>query len=337
MKALITGGAGFIGSDLVRKLPNEGFRVSVIDKLTYAGDLRRIENVLNKISFYMADVSNQEAIERIFEKEKPDIVIHYAAETHVDRSIFEPDIFVKTNVLGTLNLLKNSLKYKVKKFIHISTDEVYGELPLNTTEKFKEDHPLKPNSPYSASKASADMLIRAFIETYALPAIIVRASNNYGPWQYPEKLIPLSIAKLLSNEKIPVYGTGENVRTWLFVEDFTEAIFRIMEKGKEGEIYNVGSSEERKNIEVIKKLIEILGKDEDSIEFVPDRPGHDLRYAVDTTKIEKELGWKAKVSFEEGLRKTVEWYLNNKEWLFEKKVQVDSLVAKIRKEFAKQS
>ena len=337
MKALITGGAGFIGSDLVRKLPNEGFIVSVIDKLTYAGDLRRIENVLNKISFYMADISNQEAIERIFEKEKPDIVIHYAAETHVDRSIFEPDIFVKTNVLGTLNLLKNSLKYKVKKFIHISTDEVYGELPLNTTEKFKEDHPLKPNSPYSASKASADMLIRAFIETYALPAIIVRASNNYGPWQYPEKLIPLSIAKLLSNEKIPVYGTGENVRTWLFVEDFTEAIFRIIEKSKEGEIYNVGSFEEKKNIEVIKKLIEILGKDEDSIEFVLDRPGHDLRYAVDTTKIEKELGWKAKVSFEEGLRKTVEWYLNNKEWLFEKKVQVDSLVAKIKKEFAKQS
>jgi len=337
MKALITGGAGFIGSDLVRKLPNEGFIVSVIDKLTYAGDLRRIENVLNKISFYMADISNQEAIERIFEKEKPDIVIHYAAETHVDRSIFEPDIFVKTNVLGTLNLLKNSLKYKVKKFIHISTDEVYGELPLNTTEKFKEDHPLKPNSPYSASKASADMLVRAFIETYALPAIIVRASNNYGPWQYPEKLIPLSIAKLLSNEKIPVYGTGENVRTWLFVEDFTEAIFQIMERGKEGEIYNVGSSEEKKNIEVIKKLIEILEKDEDSIEFVPDRPGHDLRYAVDTTKIEKELGWKAKVPFEEGLRKTVEWYLNNKEWLFEKKVQVDSLVARIRKKFAKQS
>jgi len=337
MKILITGGAGFMGSDLVRRSLKEGYKVSVIDKLTYAGDLERIKDVFSNLNFYREDISDYAAVESIFETEKPNIVIHYAAETHVDRSILYPDIFVKTNVIGTLNLLRSSLKYGVKKFIHISTDEVYGELPLNSREKFKEDSPLKPNSPYSASKASSDMLVRSFVETYALPAVIVRASNNYGPWQYPEKLIPLSIAKLLSGEKIPIYGSGENVRTWLFVEEFTEAVLLIMEKGKEGEIYNVGSSEERKNIAVVKKLLEILGKNEESIEFVPDRPGHDLRYAVDTTKIEKELGWKSKLPFEEGLRRTVEWYCDNRKWLFEKKACVDSFVSKLKKEFVKRS
>jgi len=337
MKVLVTGGAGFIGSDLVRRLAREGFSVSVIDKLTYAGDIKRIAEVLNMVKFYKEDITNSKKINEIFEKEKPEIVVHYAAETHVDRSILDPDTFFHTNVIGTLHLLKASLKYKVKKFIHISTDEVYGELPLESKEKFTEKTPLQPNSPYSASKASADMLVRSFIETFELPAIIVRASNNYGPWQYPEKLIPLAISKLLSEEKIPIYGTGQNIRTWLYVEDFTEAILQIIDKGKEGEVYNVGSSEEKKNIDVIKKLLDILNKSEDYIEFIPDRPGHDLRYAVDTTKIQKEIGWKPKVSFEEGLRKTVEWYIDNKEWLFEKKKHIDMFVQKLKEEFGKRS
>ncbi len=336
MKFLITGGAGFIGSDLVRKLgKDKDIKVIVVDKLTYAGDIKRIEKVLENISFYQEDITNYEGLHIIFEKEKPDIVVHYAAETHVDRSILNPDIFFQTNVIGTLNLLKLSQKYNIEKFIHISTDEVYGELSLNSEEKFTEESPLKPNSPYAASKASADMLVRAFIKTYGLPAIIVRASNNYGPWQYPEKLIPLSIVRILSNEKIPIYGTGRNVRTWLFVEDFTEAILKIIEKGKKGEIYNVGSSEEKTNLEVIKKLLELLKKDEKFIEFVPDRPGHDLRYAVDTTKIETELNWKPRVNFKEGLEKTVEWYLANKDWLFEKKRYIDTLIQKLKEEYTK--
>lgn len=337
MKVLITGGAGFIGSDLVRKLAKEGVVVSVVDKLTYAGDIKRIAEVLNLIKFYKEDITNSEGIYEIFEKEKPEIVVHYAAETHVDRSILNPDTFFHTNVIGTLYLLKASLKYKVRKFIHISTDEVYGELPLDSMEKFTEKTPLQPNSPYSASKASADMLVRSFIETFEIPAIIVRASNNYGPWQYPEKLIPLAILKLLSEEKIPIYGTGQNIRTWLYVEDFTESILQIIDRGKEGEIYNVGSSEEKKNIEVIKNLLDILNKSESYIEFVPDRPGHDLRYAVDTTKIQKEIGWKPKVSFEEGLRRTIEWYIDNKEWLFKKKRYANILVQKLKEEFGKRS
>ena len=336
MKFLITGGAGFIGSDLVRKLGKyKDIKVIVVDKLTYAGDIKRIEKVLENISFYQEDITNYEGLNIIFEKEKPDIVVHYAAETHVDRSILNPDIFFQTNVIGTLNLLKLSQKFNIEKFIHISTDEVYGELPLNSKEKFTEETPLKPNSPYSASKASADMLVRAFIKTYGLPAIIVRASNNYGPWQYPEKLIPLSIVRILSNEKIPIYGTGRNIRTWLFVEDFTEAVLKIIEKGKIGEIYNVGSSEEKTNIEVVKKLLELLGKGEQFIEFVPDRPGHDLRYAVDTTKIEMELNWKPRVNFEEGLEKTVKWYLANKDWLFEKKRYIDKFIQRLKEEYTR--
>ncbi|MBX6423268.1 dTDP-glucose 4,6-dehydratase [Thermosulfurimonas sp. F29] len=337
MRVLVTGGAGFIGSDLVRRLPGEGFRVSVVDKLTYAGDPRRIEEVRDRVSFYRQDIVDFEGLEGVFERERPEVVVHYAAETHVDRSILDPDAFVKANVIGTFNLLRLSLKYGVRKFVHISTDEVYGELPLDGDLKFVEDSPLRPNSPYSASKASAEMLVRAFVETYGLPAVVIRASNAYGPWQYPEKLIPLSVARLLSNEKIPVYGTGRNVRTWLFVEDFTEAVLKVIEKGREGEIYNVGSNEEKRNLEVIRKLLELLNKSEEFIEFVPDRPGHDLRYAVDITKIRRELGWKPKVDFEEGLRRTVEWYLENRDWLLEKKREVEAFVARLRDEFARMS
>jgi len=337
MRVLVTGGAGFIGSDLVRRLPGEGFRVSVVDKLTYAGDPRRIEEVRDRVSFYRQDIVDLEGLEEVFERERPEVVVHYAAETHVDRSILDPDAFVKANVIGTFNLLRLSLKYGVRKFVHISTDEVYGELPLDGDLKFVEDSPLRPNSPYSASKASAEMLVRSFVETYGLPAVVIRASNAYGPWQYPEKLIPLSVARLLSNEKIPVYGTGRNVRTWLFVEDFTEAVLKVMEKGREGEIYNVGSNEEKRNLEVIRKLLELLNKSEEFMEFVPDRPGHDLRYAVDITKIRRELGWKPKVDFEEGMRRTVEWYLENRDWLLEKKREVEAFVARLRDEFARMS
>ncbi|OAQ19864.1 dTDP-glucose 4,6-dehydratase [Thermosulfurimonas dismutans] len=333
MRILVTGGAGFIGSDLVRSLTRDGCGISVVDKLNYAGDLRRLEEARDRINFYQLDITDEKGLREVFEKEKPEVVVHYAAETHVDRSILDPDVFVKANVIGTLNLLKLSLKHGVRKFVHISTDEVYGELPLDSESKFTEDSPLQPNSPYSASKTSAEMLVRSFVETYDLPAVIVRASNAYGPWQYPEKLIPLSIARLLSDEKISVYGTGQNVRTWLFVEDFTEAVLKIIEKGEKGEIYNVGSAEEKKNIEVVRKLLELLDKSEDFIEFVPDRPGHDLRYAVDTTKIERELGWRAKVDFEEGMRRTVEWYLDNRDWLFEKKKEVETFVNQLRKEF----
>ncbi len=330
MRILVTGGAGFMGSDLVRSLAKENCAVCVVDKLTYAGDVERLKEVEDKVSFYQVDIADHEAIYEIFSKEKPNIVIHYAAETHVDRSILNPDVFIRTNIIGTLSILKASMKLNIKKFIHISTDEVYGELPLDSTERFTENTPLRPNSPYSASKAGADMLIRSFIETYSFPAVIVRASNNYGPWQYPEKLIPLSIAKLLSGEKIPVYGTGMHVRTWLFVEDFTRAVIFLIEKGTEGEIYNVGSGEEKRNIDVIKSILEALGKDEGYIEFVPDRPGHDLRYAIDTTKIEKEVGWKAEVSFEEGIERTIKWYIDNKSWLFKKEKEVKDFIRKLK-------
>ena len=335
MRVLITGGAGFMGSDLVRRLAREGSCVAVVDKLTYAGDRERIQSVFSKVSFYQVDVTDAEELEKVFEREKPEIVVHYAAETHVDRSILNPEDFIKTNVEGTFHVLQCSRKWEVKKLIHISTDEVYGELPLEGDEKFTELTPLKPNSPYSASKASADMLVRAFIHTYGIPGVIVRASNNYGPWQYPEKLIPLSVAKLLSGEKIPLYGTGENVRTWLFVEDFSEAIIALIERGRAGEVYNVGSQDEKKNIEVIRAILSALGKGEEWIEFVPDRPGHDLRYAVDTTKLERETQWKPKISFEEGIERTVSWYLEHKDWLFEKKKKVDGFVKKLREEFAK--
>ena len=330
MKVLVTGGAGFMGSDLVRKLVREDYKVCIADKLTYAGDLERVREVSERIDFYQIDIANSEEVEEVFSMEKPDVIVHYAAETHVDRSILDPDAFVRTNVVGTLNLLRASMRHEVKKFVHISTDEVYGELPLNSTEKFKETTPLRPNSPYSASKAGADMLVRSFVETYGFPAIIVRASNNYGPWQYPEKLIPLSVAKVLSGEKIPIYGAGMNVRTWLFVEEFTQAVLLLMEKGKEGEVYNVGSGEEKPNIEVVRSILSVLGKDENYIEFVPDRLGHDLRYAVDTTKIERELGWRAEVSFEEGIEKTVKWYVDNKEWLFRKEKEVKDFTKRLR-------
>ncbi|HOP95655.1 MAG TPA: dTDP-glucose 4,6-dehydratase [Dictyoglomaceae bacterium] len=335
MKILVTGGCGFMGSDFVRKAMKLGLDVVVVDKLTYAGDKNRLREIEGKYKLYISDITDLDALEEVFKNEKPEYVVHYAAETHVDRSIIQPDVFVKTNVLGTFNLLKLSLDANVKKFIHISTDEVYGELPKDKSIKFTEESPLRAKSPYSASKAGADHFVQAFIKTYKLPAVIIRASNNYGPWQYPEKLIPLTIAKAISNEKIPVYGNGRNVRTWLYVEDFTEAVLSILEKGIIGEIYNVGSNEEKENIDVIRKILTLLEKGEDLMEFIPDRPGHDLRYALDTSKVEKEIGWRAKTSFEEGIEKTVRWYLDNVDWLLEKKVQTENFVKKLKEEFKK--
>ncbi|PMP77987.1 MAG: dTDP-glucose 4,6-dehydratase, partial [Sulfurihydrogenibium sp.] len=318
MKILVTGGAGFIGSEFVRQAVKQNHNVCVVDALTYAGDTERLKEVEPYITFYHADIRDYEELDSIFAKEKPEAVVHFAAESHVDRSILEPRAFLQTNIEGTFNLLELSKKYGVEKFINISTDEVYGE--LGEEGKFTEETPLKPNSPYSVSKASQDMLGRAYYRTYGLPVITVRPSNNYGPWQYPEKLIPVVIVKALKNQPIPVYGTGKNVREWLYVSDCAEAVLTILEKGKIGEVYNVSSSEERRNIEVVKAILDILGKPHSLIEFVKDRPGHDYRYSTDSQKIYRELGWKAKTKFEEGLEKTVKWYLDHQDWL-EKKVK----------------
>jgi dTDP-glucose 4,6-dehydratase len=278
MKILVSGGAGFIGSEFVRQGVMKGHQIVVVDKLTYAGDLERIKEFLSDITFYKADIKNLEFVTYIFDKEKPDIVVHFAAESHVDRSILSPFEFLDSNVLGTYTLLDLALKYKVQLFINVSTDEVYGE--LGEDGKFFEDTPLNPNSPYSVSKASADMLGRAYYRTYGLPVITVRPSNNYGPWQYPEKLIPVVIAKALKEEKVPVYGKGLNVREWLYVEDCVKAIFSVIDRGKIGEVYNIASGEERKNIEVVKAILGLLGKPYNLIEFVEDRPGHDFRYSM---------------------------------------------------------
>lgn len=312
MKLLITGGAGFIGSEFVRQAVAQGFDSIIIDKISYAGDLKRIEEVIQKVKFYKADVCNAEFIDYIFAKEKPKIVIHFAAETHVDRSIIDPHAFLRTNIEGTFNLLELSKKYRISKFINITTDEVYGEIEKG---KFTENSPLKPNSPYSVSKAGQDMLGRAYFRTYGLPVITLRPCNTYGAWQYPEKLIPVIIVKALNNEPIPVYGDGSNIREWLYVEDFASVVFEIINKGKDGEIYNIGSNIEKKNIEVVKAILSILNKPETLIQFVKDRPGHDLRYSLSTEKTKQNIGWEAKMSFEEGIEKTVKWYLDNKQWV----------------------
>ncbi len=257
-KILITGGAGFIGSAFVRKAVEHGLKVTVVDKITYAGDLRRLDSVKGKFTFYKTDICHPQKIAAIIKKERPDAIVHFAAETHVDRSIFDPKPFIETNIKGTLNLITLALKYRVKRFIHISTDEVYGEISKGT---FTEQSPLKANNPYSASKAAADLLVQSFIRTHLLPAIIVRPCNNYGPWQYPEKFIPVVLFKALKNQSIPVYGKGQNIREWLFVEDGADAILTILRKGAVGEIYNVSSGEERKNIETVRSILTICSCD----------------------------------------------------------------------------
>jgi dTDP-glucose 4,6-dehydratase len=312
-KLLITGGAGFIGSEFVRQGVDRGYEIVVIDKLTYAGDLERVKDFEKKIIFYKADITNTDFISHIFRTERPGAVVHWAAESHVDRSILDAGPFLETNIQGTQNLLEASRQCGVEKFINISTDEVYGE--LEDEGQFYETTPLNPNSPYSVSKASADMIGRAYYRTHGVPVITVRPSNNYGPWQYPEKLIPVVILKAFNNENIPVYGKGDNVREWLFVSDCANAVFSILEQGGAGEIYNVGSGEEKRNIEVVNSIVKILGKPESLIEFTKDRLGHDYRYSLNSGKIIGELGWKRKVSFDEGIERTVKWYRDNMGWV----------------------
>ena len=318
-RLLVTGGAGFIGSEFVRQGVERGYEISVIDKLSYAGDIERLKNAEGKITFYKVDVTNRGSVGEVFRKERPDIVVHWAAESHVDRSILDASPFLDTNIKGTQVLLDIARQHEIKRFINISTDEVYGD--LEEEGQFYETTPLNPSSPYSVSKASADMLGRAYHRTYGLPVITIRPSNNYGPWQYPEKLIPVVILKALNDHKVPVYAKGENVREWLFVSDCAGAVFETVEKGRAGEIYNVGSGEEKRNIDVVKTILKILGKTEDLIEFVKDRLGHDFRYSLNSDRIRQEISWKPKVQFSEGIEKTVKWYLDNVEWI-NKKVKV---------------
>jgi len=313
LKVLVTGGAGFIGSAFVRQAVKEGWDVAVLDALTYAGDLERLKEVDGKYKFYHVDLVERKAVFDVLEDFRPEVVVHFAAESHVDKSILDPLRFIRSNVEGTLNLLDASKEFKVERFINISTDEVYGE--LRDEGYFTEESPLNPNSPYSVSKAGADMLGRAYYRTYKLPVITVRPSNNYGPWQYPEKLIPVIILKALRDEPIPVYGNGMNVRQWLYVEDCAEAVLKIVKDGKEGEIYNVAGPEEKRNIEVVKTILRLMNKPESLIKFVKDRPGHDYRYAMKAEKIKRELSWEPKVGFEEGISKTVEWYLSHLDWV----------------------
>ena len=319
MKLLVTGGAGFIGSNFIflelNKYPYD--HIVCVDKLTYAGNLATLQSVLQNPNFvfYKADIANRDEMDSIFAKELPDIVINFAAESHVDRSIHNPEIFLITNVLGTQVLLDLARNYKVKRFHQVSTDEVYGDLPLDRKDLFfTEKTPIHTSSPYSASKASADLLVQAYFRTYQLPISISRCSNNYGPYHFPEKLIPLVISKAFKNEPIPVYGKGENVRDWLYVEDHCEAIDLIIRKGKVGEVYNIGGHNEKTNIEVVKQILKHLGKSESLIKYVTDRAGHDLRYAIDPSKIHNELGWLPKTKFNDGLKLTIDWYMNHQSW-----------------------
>ncbi|MCX8028040.1 MAG: dTDP-glucose 4,6-dehydratase [Thermodesulfovibrionales bacterium] len=315
-KILVTGGAGFIGSEFVRQALERGYRVVVIDCLTYAGDKKRLKDVFNEIVFYESDIADVSSISQIFRDERPEIVVHWAAESHVDRSILDASPFLKTNIIGTKTLLDEALRHKVGLFINISTDEVYGE--LGQEGQFVETTPLNPNSPYSVSKASQDMLGRAYHRTYGLPVITVRPSNNYGYWQYPEKFLPVIIYKAYHDEKIPVYGKGENIREWLHVRDCVNGVFNIIQHAKVGEIYNIGGGNERRNIDVVKAVLKIIGKPESLIEFVADRPGHDFRYSLNCEKIKKQCGWSPQIDFEKGLKETVDWYLENMDWVLTK-------------------
>lgn len=312
-KIIITGGAGFIGSHFVKLiLKNTDWEVINVDLLSYAGNLENLIEVENnpKYLFYKVDVANKIAMSQIFEKEKPDHIAHFAAETHVDNSIKDPLPFLKTNILGTQVLLELAKKYNIEKFVHVSTDEVYGDWPLDSTEKFTEESPLHTSSPYSASKASSDLLALSYFRTFDLPVVISRCTNNYGTYQYPEKLIPLFVKKLLSGKKVPVYGNGQNIREWIAVSDHCRAILFLLKNGKNGEIYNIGSGVEKNNLEITQKICENLGfNPSEKIDFVIDRKGHDRRYAVDSNKIRK-LGYQNQEDFEDYFQKTVLWYKN---------------------------
>ena len=319
MKIVVTGGAGFIGSNFIYYILDKykDYKIICIDKLTYAGNLSTLSEAMkNKnFKFIKADICYIEKIDSIFKGEEPDIVVNFAAESHVDRSIANPGVFLETNIKGTSILLECCKKYNIKRYHQISTDEVYGDLPLDRKDlSFTEESTLKPSSPYSASKTSADLLVLSYFRTYKLPITISRCSNNYGPYHFPEKLIPLIIIKALKDEKLPIYGDGKNVRDWIYVKDHCKAIDLILHKGKIGEVYNVGGNSEKSNLEVVKTILNILGKSEKLIEFVPDRVGHDRRYAINNHKIESELGFKRDVTFEQGIEKTINWFLHNEKW-----------------------
>jgi dTDP-glucose 4,6-dehydratase len=316
-KVLVTGGAGFIGGNFVQYMVNKypQYEIYNLDILTYAGDLTKHRDIEKKENYFFvkADIAERNTIVPLFEKQRFDFIVHFAAESHVDRSIAQPEIFIQTNVLGTQVLLDAAKQIGVEKFVHVSTDEVYGELEFDQNTYFTEDTPLQPNSPYSASKAASDFIVRAYHKTYGLPVNITRCSNNYGPYHFPEKLIPLTISRVLNNQRVPIYGDGKNIRDWLHVLDHCAAIDTVLHAGITGEVYNVGGKNERTNLEVVKTIISTIGKSENLIEFVKDRLGHDKRYAVDPEKIEK-LGWKPTYTFETGIEQTIKWYIDNKWW-----------------------
>ena len=319
MNILVTGGAGFIGSNFIfyEREHHPEDHIVCLDALTYAGNLSTLASVLDKpgFRFVKMDIRDREAVFGLFEEEKFDIVVNFAAESHVDRSIENPGIFLETNILGTANLMDACRKYGVERYHQVSTDEVYGDLPLDRPDLFfTEETPIHTSSPYSSSKASADLLVMAYHRTFDLPVSISRCSNNYGPYQFPEKLIPLMIANALADKALPVYGTGENVRDWLYVEDHCKAIDLIMRKGRVGEVYNIGGHNEMANIDIVKLILKELGKPESLITFVTDRKGHDMRYAIDPAKIHAELGWLPETMFKDGIKKTIRWYLDHQEW-----------------------
>lgn len=319
MTIIVTGGAGFIGSNFIfymlERYPD--YRIVCLDKLTYAGNLSTLKSVMDNpnFRFVKGDICNREDVYLLFEEEKPDMVVNFAAESHVDRSIENPGIFLETNIMGTAVLMDACRKYGITRYHQVSTDEVYGDLPLDRPDLFfTETTPLHTSSPYSSSKASADLLVLAYYRTYGLPVSISRCSNNYGPYHFPEKLIPLMIANCLNDKPLPVYGEGLNVRDWLYVEDHCKAIDLIIHNGRVGEVYNIGGHNEMRNIDIVKLICKLLDKSESLITYVTDRKGHDMRYAIDPTKIHEELGWLPETKFEDGIKKTIQWYLDNCEW-----------------------
>ena len=314
---IVTGAAGFIGGNYIHYhlAAHPEDKLVVVDKLTYAGNMSTLAPVMDKIKFYKTDICDREAIYGIFETEHPDAVINFAAESHVDRSIENPSIFLQTNVIGTSVLMDACRKYGNVRYHQVSTDEVYGDLPLDRPDLFfTEETPIHTSSPYSSSKAGADLLVQAYYRTYGLPITISRCSNNYGPYHFPEKLIPLMIINCLHDKPLPVYGEGLNVRDWLYVEDHCKAIDLVLRKGRIGEVYNIGGHNEMRNIDIVRLIVEALGKSEDLITYVTDRKGHDLRYAIDPTKIHTELGWLPETKFADGIKKTIAWYLKNQDW-----------------------
>ena len=317
MTIIVTGGVGFIGSNFIYYMMKNhpDYRIVCLDKLTYAGNIRTLETVMrnDNFRFIKLDIRDRAGVYALFEEEKPDIVVNFAAESHVDRSIASPEVFLQTNIIGASVLMDACREYGAR-FHQTSTDEVYGDLPLDSNAVFTEDSPLKPSSPYSSSKASADLLVLAYHRTYGLPVTISRCSNNYGPYQFPEKLIPLMIINALNDKPLPVYGQGLNVRDWLYVEDHCKAIDMILQHGIIGEVYNIGGHNEMRNIDIVEMICRELGKSESLITFVEDRNGHNLRYAIDNTKIQTALGWQPEVRFEDGIRKTIQWYLENRAW-----------------------